>query len=311
MRKKKFAFGFLILLLLQLSFIQVLVRDRKKTITEVIYKPYLGDSSISPQREVNKTGQSEIVKNQVNSTCPNQANLLIHSGPVVALASPPGSGNTWVRYSLEQFTGVLTGSIYNDPVLKKKLRGEGIHNGSVSVVKTHGLSDNKQLFHFDPEFKVSYDKAVVLIRNPRDGIISEVNRRYTEPIHTGYIEEERWKSHEVQGYMLYLLNKYSKFILHWLVAFPGPKLVVTYENLQLDFFKEINKIATFLQLPQSQKGVQCLKQNRGDKEYKRNSVDWEPYLSPEVIEALKIAIIRTKSILTEHDISYMNLNDVT
>ena len=36
---------------------------------------------------------------------------------VVALASFPGSGNTWVRYLLQQATGIITGSIYKDHAL--------------------------------------------------------------------------------------------------------------------------------------------------------------------------------------------------
>lgn len=35
-----------------------------------------------------------------------------------ALASFPGSGNTWLRYLLQQVTGILTGSVYNDLFLK-------------------------------------------------------------------------------------------------------------------------------------------------------------------------------------------------
>lgn len=37
----------------------------------------------------------------------------------IALASFPGSGNTWVRYLLQQASGILTGSVYHDLVLKK------------------------------------------------------------------------------------------------------------------------------------------------------------------------------------------------
>lgn len=37
-----------------------------------------------------------------------------HSLPPVALASYPGSGNTWVRYLIEAASGVYTGSIYKD-----------------------------------------------------------------------------------------------------------------------------------------------------------------------------------------------------
>ena len=35
-------------------------------------------------------------------------------GGVVALASFPGSGNTWLRYLLQQATGIITGSIYDN-----------------------------------------------------------------------------------------------------------------------------------------------------------------------------------------------------
>ena len=36
----------------------------------------------------------------------------------VALASHPGSGNTWVRLILEEATGVFTGAVYNDSTLR-------------------------------------------------------------------------------------------------------------------------------------------------------------------------------------------------
>lgn len=36
----------------------------------------------------------------------------------VALASYPGSGNTWLRLILEEATGVFTGAVYNDSTLR-------------------------------------------------------------------------------------------------------------------------------------------------------------------------------------------------
>ena len=36
------------------------------------------------------------------------------SFPLTSLSSYPGSGNTWVRYLIEEYTGYYTGSIYND-----------------------------------------------------------------------------------------------------------------------------------------------------------------------------------------------------
>ena len=34
--------------------------------------------------------------------------------PLTSISSYPGSGNTWVRYLIEEFTGYYTGSIYDD-----------------------------------------------------------------------------------------------------------------------------------------------------------------------------------------------------
>ena len=57
---------------------------------------------------------------------------------LTALASFPGSGNTWVRYILQEATGIAMGSVYNDPRLKRNLfPGEGIYNRSVLAIKTH------------------------------------------------------------------------------------------------------------------------------------------------------------------------------
>ena len=36
------------------------------------------------------------------------------SFPLTSLSSYPGSGNTWVRYLIEEYTGYYTGSLYND-----------------------------------------------------------------------------------------------------------------------------------------------------------------------------------------------------
>ena len=51
---------------------------------------------------------------QLNYKFPNHSH-----DPVVALASFPGSGNTWLRYLLQQATGILTGSVYIDTELSK------------------------------------------------------------------------------------------------------------------------------------------------------------------------------------------------
>ena len=74
-------------------------------------------------------------------------------GPVVALASFPGSGNTWVRYLLQQATGILTGSVYKDyALLKNGFPAESIVNGWEIVpgydVVFYFIADNNNFFRW-------------------------------------------------------------------------------------------------------------------------------------------------------------------
>ena len=52
--------------------------------------------------------------------------------PLVALASFPSSGNTWLRYLIEGITGIFTGSFYyHEPYVVK-----GISDNSLSLKKS-------------------------------------------------------------------------------------------------------------------------------------------------------------------------------
>lgn len=102
-----------------------------------------------------------------------------NKSPTVALVSFHGSGNTWVRHLVEQATGIFTGSIYCDSGLKVAFPGESIVSGNVIVTKTH-RSDSMELPYDVKMFtgKMYYDKAIILVRNPYDALISEANRRW-------------------------------------------------------------------------------------------------------------------------------------
>ena len=71
--------------------------------------------------------------------CPNIFTYIYCTpGPLTALASSPGAGNTWVRYLIQHFTGFVTGAIYNDKALRKSdFPGEKFFDGRVIVIKTH------------------------------------------------------------------------------------------------------------------------------------------------------------------------------
>ena len=70
--------------------------------------------------------------------CNGPIRFLDPPGPLTALASFPGSGNTWVRYLLQHSTGFATGSVYLDNSLRRgDFPGEGLIDGSVIAIKTH------------------------------------------------------------------------------------------------------------------------------------------------------------------------------
>ena len=66
--------------------------------------------------------------------------------------------------------GLITGSVYADLSLKNGgFPGEGLVSGSTLVVKTHewGIKERQK-----------YERAVLIIRNPYDALLSEFNRKY-------------------------------------------------------------------------------------------------------------------------------------
>jgi hypothetical protein len=70
--------------------------------------------------------------------CNGPLKFLDPPGPLTALASFPGSGNTWARYLIQHATGYATGCIYLDRIFQwGDFPGEGIFDGSVIAVKTH------------------------------------------------------------------------------------------------------------------------------------------------------------------------------
>ena len=124
----------------------------------------------------------------------------------VALVSTEGSGNTWVRGLLEMTTGICTGFLYCDFMMRKQgFIGEGIKSGSVLVVKTHTLIPQwhgikyKHPKHDEPY----YGSAIFIVRNPFNALIAEWNRRATNEIiikkhlphnesHTNVVPKEYW-----------------------------------------------------------------------------------------------------------------------
>lgn len=208
----------------------------------------------------------------------------------VALASFPGSGNTWLRSLLEKATGVCTGSTTCDVSLRASgFIGEFADSSSLLVVKTHKLIPRwaKNIHHYEEE---RFNKAVVLVRNPFHALVADWHRRVANGLMSGTVNVH---SHVAQAgpewfgeplfnasqsdrvFMVYpstlsaghnpLWEKYVKarshlwsdVIEHWILeAEPERVLVVLYEDLVNDTSRELEHILNFLSHPYSHHSVQ-------------------------------------------------------
>ncbi|KAG6455330.1 hypothetical protein O3G_MSEX009164 [Manduca sexta] len=162
---------------------------------------------------------------------------------VVALVSYPGSGNTWLRYLLQQATGIVTGSIYMDYGLRVHgFPAENVTDGSVLVVKTHEAPP------LEPD---KFKSAILLIRNPRDAILADFNR-----LHKGHIgtapksafkrKSQEHKKSEWANYVSAQLPVWESLHRLWLTRFAGPVHIVFYELLVQDTRATLADILEFV-----------------------------------------------------------------
>ena len=121
--------------------------------------------------------------------CYRRLRFLNRTKPLTALVSFPGSGNTWMRYLIEQATGIFTGSVYCDRGLKVVHPGEHIKSGNVIVVKTHQAEATLVPISQEMFGRSHFNQAIFLLRNPFDALLSEANRRWGGHGHTGVASE--------------------------------------------------------------------------------------------------------------------------
>ena len=85
---------------------------------------------------------------------------------VTAMTSVPGAGNTWSRLLVEKGLGLRTGSVFGDGGIKRMgMIGEGIHDSSVIMVKTHYPILGPDLDHAK--------RIVWLVRHPLTNIVAQ------------------------------------------------------------------------------------------------------------------------------------------
>lgn len=197
-----------------------------------------------------------------------------------ALVSFPGSGNTWLRYLLQQVTGTYTGSVYKDyGLLKNGFPAESVTNGSVLVVKTH---------EWGSKARVPFLKAVLLVRSPGAAIQAEFNRQSGG--HVGFATPERYRRNKGKYWQNFFTDKLSAWKqtnLDWLHNFTGPTHVIFYDKLVQNVEETLTKLLEFLEFPVTQKNLQCaLDRQEGIYRRRKRVLNFDPY-TPEMKKILK------------------------
>ncbi|XP_030837671.1 WSC domain-containing protein 1-like [Strongylocentrotus purpuratus] len=171
--------------------------------------------------------------------------------PPIALASFPGSGNTWVRHLIETATGYATGSVYTSTILSSRgFIGElqPALSGRVLTIKTH-------IFNKDTV------GAILLVRNPYRALVSEYNRGKAGK--TGHAHEETFNTKEwrkyVSGNSRSWLQLYRAFIskCHHSGNTCKSTLIVYYEQLKLHLKDELRRILEYLHITIDEERLAC------------------------------------------------------
>ena len=188
--------------------------------------------------------------------CNGVPGYLKEPGPKVALGSFPGSGNTWMRYLLQQLTGVLTGSIYTDwKLMSKDFPAGGITDGQVIAIKTHASYKKDKA-------KMEYDKVILLVRNPWEAAFSNFNRINSNNSHTETVNS-MLNQREVKIFCEGQLKHWRNFHLSWKKEFADSDrlLIVHYEELQSNLKSQLKKISDFLRISIDEEVYECVIQN--------------------------------------------------
>lgn len=199
------------------------------------------------------------------------------SQQLLALASYPGSGNTWLRHLMEHSTGIYTGSVYVD----KKLMSGGFHGEgtdfmkkTVLGVKMHRCS-RKELHVFE--------SVILLVRNPYNAMVSEWHRYHTS-YHKGTVDLNTFRTKEWEEFVEEESSHWERMMRNCLKD-RQRKLVIFYENLQNNLQVELVRIHRFLRIPIDGDRLLCTQTNAEGNFHRGSKEEFDPY-TREMVETI-------------------------
>ncbi|XP_066985112.1 uncharacterized protein [Macrobrachium rosenbergii] len=183
--------------------------------------------------------------------------------PVCALASYPGSGNTWTRRLLEYASGIFTGSIYSDQQLfMYGYYGELEYwaQGTTIAQKTHDCG---------PKHIKAFDKSVILLlRNPYRAILSFHN--YLFAGHTGFAPIMNYRRKDWTHFVHLQTKSWLELAVNWTnMAHPDDLTVLHYETLKEDPVPSLTRALETRNLLWDPKRMECLQRAHSYMTFKR------------------------------------------
>ena len=196
---------------------------------------------------------------------------------LTALASFMGSGNTWTRELLQEASGYWTGSIYPDLDLVRhhlvpefdQINCEAEKGMSKFVaVKTHMWPSWKPDINDNDTATCQFERAIVIIRNPFDALVSEFQRKQCSQRrklekdaadgelmkvnpHTFTMSKEEIKNHkDWPSFVKDMTDHWLNLVIGWLEFSEEEVLVVCYEVLRQQPKLILDEMMNFLGLHQ-------------------------------------------------------------
>ncbi|KAK8728143.1 hypothetical protein OTU49_009136 [Cherax quadricarinatus] len=183
--------------------------------------------------------------------------------PPTALASYPGSGNTWTRNLLQIASGIFTGSIYNDQQLYVNgFLGEKDpwNSGTTFTQKTHDCSPS--------HIKKFNSTGILLLRNPYRAILAYHNFLFGG--HTGYAPMSNYRRKDWSAFVHLQIRSWLETAINWTTQAKRLQ-VLHYENLKEDPVPHLSSVLDFFGLPRDDLRFTCL-QEHDDWRFKRKQV---------------------------------------
>ncbi|XP_071536183.1 LOW QUALITY PROTEIN: uncharacterized protein [Panulirus ornatus] len=196
--------------------------------------------------------------------------------PLCALASYPGSGNTWTRHLLEAASGVFTGSTYRDQQL--------FMNGYLGELDswTSRTTFTQKTHECNPaHIKAFNGTGILLIRNPYRAILSYHNFLFGG--HTGYAPVSNYRRKDWNAFLHVQTRYWLEMAINWTTQTKALH-VLHYEHLKEDPVTHLSHVLDFYGLPRNPRRLQCLKEHE-DRNFKRR----EEFI-PSNLEIFSVAI---------------------